>query len=102
VNSPPINARARRQTGRRARRNLIEPQGYAHPACAQVEPGASRYQDAITYYEAPSTIAIAPGPKITAEQTLFGFAHQISLKPRETSWRWDAPASQPNPSQTQN
>jgi len=38
--------------------------------------------------EAPSTIAVVPGPKITAEQTLFGFAHQISLKPRETSWRW--------------
>lgn len=45
MTSPPTRSEARRQTGRRARRNLIEPQGYAHPAYAQVEAGASRYQD---------------------------------------------------------
>jgi hypothetical protein len=33
---------------------------------------------------------------------LFGFANQISLKPRETGWRWDATASQLKPSPIHN
>lgn len=37
MTSPPTKSEARRLTGRRARRNLIEPQAYAHLACAQAE-----------------------------------------------------------------
>jgi hypothetical protein len=33
------------------------------------------------------------GAKIVWEQTSFGFANQLSFKPKESSWRWDAPAS---------
>ena len=70
MNSPP-KANARRLTGRRARRNLIEPQGYAHPACAQVEARAAGCQDENA------------GPKAKEEQILFGFANEISLSPKK-------------------
>jgi hypothetical protein len=86
--------------------------GHAFAKCCHEFPGVQlirRWRQserngeyAITYYDAPSTVAVIPGPEITAKQTLFGFAHQISLKPRETSWHWDAPASQLNPSLIQN
>jgi len=52
--------------------------------------GERNGEHAITYYEAPSTISIAAGPKIVWEQTSFGFANQLSFKPKESSWRWDA------------
>ena len=50
-------------------------------------------EHAITYYEAPSTISIAAGLEIVWEQTSFGFANQLFFKPKESNWRWDAPAS---------
>jgi hypothetical protein len=48
---------------------------------------------AITYYEAPSTISITATPEIVWEQTAFGFADQLSFKPKESSRHWDVPAS---------
>jgi len=77
--------------------------GHAFQKCHRKFPDAQLIQGwrqserngehAITYYEAPSTISIAAGPKIVWEQIAFGFANRLSFKPKESSWRWDAPAS---------
>jgi len=52
--------------------------------------GERNGEHAITYYEAPSTISIAAGPKIVWEQTSFGFANQLSFKPINCAPYWSA------------
>jgi hypothetical protein len=91
------NERAESQTKRYRAANP----GHAFQKCHREFPRAQLLQGwrqngcngehAVTNYEAPSTVTIAPGPKAKWEQLLFSFAYQISLKPRETSWHWDAP-----------
>jgi len=86
--------------------------GYAFQKCDREFPDAQLIQGwrqnerngehAVTTYEPPSTITIVPGPRVKWEQMLVGFANQISVKPRETGWRWDAPASQLKPSPIHN
>ena len=85
--------------------------GHAHQKCHRKYPGARLIdclrqgvldgEHAVTHYPPPSTIAVIPGPEITAEQTTFGFAEQLSFKPQETSWRQDVPVSQSKSSSNQ-
>jgi hypothetical protein len=103
-----LNGKTKPQTKRYRAHTL----GEAFQKCHREFPGARLIEGwrqgerngerAITHYEAPSSVAVIPGPKNTAEQTAFRVADQLSFKPRESSWRWGAPASQSKPSSTQN
>lgn len=102
------NGKAESQTKRYQAANP----GHAFQKCHREFPGAqliqgSRQSDrngehAVTTYEPPLTATIVLGARVKWEQMLFSFGNQISLKPRETGWRWDEPASQLKPSPTQN
>jgi hypothetical protein len=71
--------------------------GHAFQKCHREFPGAQLIQGwrqserngehAVTTYEAPSTVTIVPEPTVKWEQLLFGFANQLSFKPKESSWR---------------
>jgi len=87
--SPPTKSEARRQTGRRAKTNQIEPEVYAHATCAQVEARASGYQ------------TVVAGAEAKEEQILFGFANEISLSPKKCLGCRNTPALQQNHRKTQ-
>ena len=83
------NGKAESQTKRYQATNP----GHAFQKCHREFPDAQLIQGwrqserngehAVTYYEAPSTAAVVPGPRVKWEQMLFSFANQISLKPEK-------------------
>ena len=77
--------------------------GHAYQKCHREYPGTRLIdclrqgvhngEHVVTHYPPPSTVAFVPGPEITAEQTTFDFADQLSFKPKETGWSWDTLAA---------
>jgi hypothetical protein len=77
------------------RRNLIESQGYAHPVCAQVEAGASRYQDGWQCIIEIKYLADARSlPKIQAELKRLRRPAASARPPRTTLNRRNQPEHQ--------